>query len=96
MFALVKPFLIAVAIIIGLLLLIGVIRFEKPDYGCFRGKEFRFGEKVNLVDIGSFKVYGYPLIFDCPQDDRYDPKTVYPCGVQTFCQRDSDETEEVR
>lgn len=93
MFALVKPFLIAVAIIVFLLFAIGMIKIERPTYGCFKGKDLRFGEKVSLVDIGSFKLYAYPLITDCPEEDRYNPDTVYKCGYQQYCQRNTNESE---
>jgi len=86
MFALVKPFLIAVAIIVFLLFVIGVFKFEKPSYSCFHGKKLRFAEKTTVMDIGSFKVYAYPLVSDCPEEDRFNPDTVIKCGYQTFCE----------
>lgn len=94
MFALVKPFLIAVSIIGFLLFAIGVIKFEKSDYACFSGKSMRFADKTKIVDVGSLQVYAYPLISDCPEDERYDPATVYKCGHQTFCQKDKSESEQ--
>jgi len=96
MFSIVKPFLIACAIIIILLFLIGIIRIERADYGCFRGKTLRFDERVKLLDVGSFKMYGYPLMYDCPEEDQYNPDTVYKCSDNTYCQKDSDETEKIR
>lgn len=95
MFSIVKPFLIAVVIIIIMFFLIGAIRIEKPEYGCFRGKEFRFDERVKLVDVGSFKVYGFPLVLDCPEEDRFDPDTVIPCGANMFCQEDNGQEDEI-
>lgn len=94
MFALVKPFLIACSIIIFLLFAIGMIRIEKSDYGCFKGKKLRFDDKVTVIDVGSFKLYAYPLVSDCPEEDRYNPETVYKCGYQTFCQRDGSDGSE--
>ena len=87
MFALVKPFLVAVTIIIILLFLIGIIRIEKPEFGCLRGKSLRFADRVRILDVGSLKVYAYPLIYDCPSEDQYNPDTVYKCGSQTYCQK---------
>jgi hypothetical protein len=91
MFSIVKPFLISVTIITFLLFAIGSIQFKKSDYACFNGKKIHFGNKVKLVDVGSMQLYGFPLISDCPKDERYDPKTIYECGYQTFCQKDPNE-----
>jgi hypothetical protein len=92
MFALVKPFLIAVSIIVFLLFAMGMIKIEKSDYACFHGKHLRFDKKLKVMDVGALQLYAYPLIMDCPEDERYDPATVYKCGYQTYCQRDSNET----
>lgn len=89
MFAIVRPFLGAIGIIILLLFIIGVFRIEKPTYGCFHGRTLHFTERVEVLSIGVFHVYAYPLISDCPADEQYDPETVYNCGYNTFCQRDA-------
>jgi hypothetical protein len=68
-----------------------MIRIEKPEYGCLTGKKLRFADRVSVIDVGSFRVYAYPLVADCPEEDRYDPETVYKCGYQTFCQRDKED-----
>ena len=96
MFALVKPFLIAVGVIIFLFFAIGVIKIEKPEYGCLTGKKLRFAEKTEVISVGSFRMYAYPIVADCPEDDRYDPQTVYKCGTAQYCQKDKDEQQEQR
>lgn len=94
MFALVKPFLLAVTIIIFLLYALGLIAFKKPTYACFNGKKYHFAKKTILADFGHVQLYSYPLMADCATDERYDPKTVFKCGEQTYCQRDSNEAEQ--
>jgi hypothetical protein len=90
MFQLVKPFLIAVGVITFLLFAIGMIKFEKPAYACFNGKHIRFDKKVMMVNVGSLQIYGYPLVSDCPDDERYDPALIYECGFRKYCQKQSD------
>ena len=87
MFALIKPFILALAVIVLLLFLIGVIRIEKNNYACFNGRHLRFSEKTKLLDIGSLKIYSYPLIYDCPIDEQYDPASIYLCEYKTYCQK---------
>jgi hypothetical protein len=71
-----KSLLLALGIIALLLVIVGVISWQKPTYGCYpdTSNKFEWKEKVLLFQWGSFKVYGYPLIKDCPQENRYDPK----------------------
>lgn len=89
MFALVKPLLIALAVIGVLLYVLGVISYDKPDYACFRGRSLRFDERVEVARIGSLALNTYPLRHDCPEDERYDPAEYERCGFQTFCPRSS-------
>lgn len=87
MFQLIKPFLVAVAVIAFLLFAIGMIKIEKPAYACFSGKHLRFAGRVKMVDVGSLQIYGYPLVSDCPETDRYNPATIFECGHEIYCQR---------
>lgn len=93
MFSIVKPFLIAVAIIGVLLYALGVVRFEPAKHGCFHGKSLKFGDRIELANLGSIHVYGFPVSYDCPKDEQFNPDLVYPCGYQTFCQKDADEAQ---
>lgn len=94
MFAIVKPFLIAVAIIGVLLYALGVVRFEPAKHGCFHGKKLTWGDKVELANLGSLHIYGFPVSYDCPKDEQFDPEKIYECGYQTYCQKSDYETEE--
>lgn len=70
-----KAFLLAVGIIIALLLITGIIVWKQPEYGCYpdNTSKFEWKEKVEIFKFGSFRVYAYPLIKDCPVENRYDP-----------------------
>lgn len=71
-----KSLLIALGVILALLLIVGVIAWQKPTYGCYpdTSSKFEWKEKVLLFQWGSLKIYGYPLIKDCPEENRYDPE----------------------
>lgn len=89
MFALVKPFLIAVAIIFVMFFLVGIIKIKKPDYSCLHAKKLRFAERTEILNVGLIHVYAFPLVADCPEGERYNPANVYKCG-DMICQKDSD------
>ena len=89
--SLLKPLLSLLAIILILLYLIGVIRFERPTYSCFEGRSLRFGERVELINVGALRVYGFPLVSDCPEDRRFDANTIYECGDNIYCQKPNKE-----
>jgi hypothetical protein len=80
MFALLRPLLIAVAIIIFLSYALGIIKYEKPSYGCYHGRKLGFTDKTKVLEFGNFNVYAYPLIADCPEDDRFNPDQMTNCG----------------
>lgn len=94
MFAIVKPFLLAVGIIFVLLFALGVIQIKKTKYGCFHGKKLEWGDKVEIINLGSLHIYSFPLSYDCPEDERFDPDNVYKCGVQAYCQGSENASQE--
>lgn len=77
-----KSLLIALGVIVALLIVLGVMAWQKPDYSCYpdTSSQFEWKEKVLLFQWGSFRVYGYPLIKDCPQENRYDPQKAIDIG----------------
>lgn len=74
-------------IIAGVLLFAtGIVQIKKPDYSCFTGKRIRLGEKVEVVTLGSFHLYAYPIRHDCEPEDRFEPGKYYKCGYNNWCQ----------
>lgn len=76
------PVVIALALLFGT----GIFEIKKPEYSCVGGKAIHFDEKVEVITLGTFHVYAYPLRHDCEEKDRYNPETTYKCG-DTFCQK---------
>ena len=74
-------------IITVLVFAIGLVEIKKPTYSCFSGKEIHFDKKVEVITLGNFHAYVYPIRHDCDEEDRYDPKTMYKCGVGAYCYR---------
>jgi hypothetical protein len=87
MFAIIRPLLIALLLIVGLSYALGIIKYEKPAYGCYHGRKLGFGDKTKVFQLGNINFYTYPLLADCPKDDRYDPDNIYSCGLDEFCQK---------
>lgn len=79
--ALLWPVVISLALLFGT----GIFAVKKPTYSCFKGKSIHFDKKVEVVTLGNFHVYTYPLSHDCEPEDRYDPLKIKPCGYQTYC-----------
>lgn len=68
-----RSLLIALGIIGFLLIVLGVLSYHKPEYGCFPDttSKLEWKDKVVLFQWGGFRVYGYPLVKDCPEENRY-------------------------
>lgn len=71
-----RSLVIALVVIIVLVMTIGVVKWEKPTYGCYpdTSSRFEWKEKVEIFRWGSLHVYAYPLIKDCPVENRYEPE----------------------
>lgn len=87
--------LFSIGIIIILLFATGVIRYEKTTYQCIDGRKLSFEPKVQLLNIGAFKIYGYPVKYDCATDEQYDPADLYKCDDK-WCLKSDDTTDDTR
>ncbi len=64
-----------VLIIAGLLFWpIKVLRWQRDTYACFGGRTWHVGQWEEVFPMSSLKVGFYPILHDCPDSDRYDPK----------------------
>lgn len=82
-----KAMLWPVIILILVLFGIGVLQIKRPEYACFNGKNIHFNEKVEIVSIGALRINAFPLMYDCVEEDRYDPEKFKLCGKE-LCERE--------
>lgn len=70
--------LVALVVVFGF---IGIWTWEQPDYECYPSSSevTEFRDKVEIVSYGKLHVYAYPLVKDCPSDNRYNANDVVPC-----------------
>lgn len=80
-----KALLWPLAITLALLFGTGIFAIKKPTYSCIGGKTIHFDKKVEVITLGTFHVYAYPIRHDCDEKDRYDPLKFKPCGDKAWC-----------
>lgn len=86
-----RALLFSIGIIIVLLLLTGVISYQKTDYQCLNGRKLKFEEKVQLFNVGGLKVYGFPIKYDCPSDEQYNANDLYKCDDKWCLKNETDD-----
>lgn len=93
-----RSLIIVLSALIIVLFAVGVLQYKKDDYGCYPSDslKFRWGEKIEVFKAGSFHVYTYPLIRDCPEEDRYDPATIKDCTGNCYYNNVIDEDGEIQ
>lgn len=83
-----KAFLYVTIALVVILFTIGAVEYKKRDYACFPDNMnmYNWGKRTEVFNLGSLHFYVTPFVKDCPQDSRYDPKTVLECGY--YCSRE--------